>query len=137
MVLQLLLGLASLGLQASALSDQRESTRLQRQQQQVSARRERRQMIRQGQQQAAAARAMAAGTGTLQSSGFFGGQSSLTSQIGTNLGFATQMSGLSQQINTLSDRAQFKSGLSSLAMTAYDLNRNRTPGVPNILPEGY
>jgi len=72
---------------------------LQERQQQIATRRSRRQAIRQAQIVRAQAISAGANYGGLQGSGLAGGLSSLGSQVGAELGFSTQMSGISSDIN--------------------------------------
>lgn len=89
------------------------------QQQQVA--RERRSAIRANIIRRSQLRAQAEAANVAGSSGFFGGQTSLTSQLGANLGFGSTMSGLSQEYTQLtaqaadfSARAQMGSAIGSL-----------------------
>lgn len=77
----------------------RESLGLQQEQQELQTRRSRRASIREFQIRRAAAVAGAVGSGSFDSSGGAGGIGSLGSQLGSNLGFSTAMSGLSGEIN--------------------------------------
>ena len=80
-------------------SAQRKSLRAQRQQQAVQTRRSRRASIREAQIRRATAVSGAVGAGSFGGSGSQGGIGSIASQLGNNLGFSTQMSGLSDRIN--------------------------------------
>ena len=53
-------------------------------------------------------------TGTQSSSGFLGGMSSLTSQLGSNLGFGSMMSGLGENYTALSGLAAQQSAESAM-----------------------
>lgn len=109
-------------------SGQRKAARAQQQQQQLATRRSQRQAIRQYQIQRAQAMASAQGSGTMASSGVAGGVGGLSSQLGESLGFSTQMSGLSQDINSGMSRASFGSGLANFGMMGvyYGLSRGAT-----------
>lgn len=95
-------------------SGQRKAAKAQQQQQALATRRSQRQAIRQYQIQRAQSVASAQGSGTMASSGVAGGVGGLSSQLGESLGFSTQMSGLSQNINRGMSLANFGSGLASL-----------------------
>ena len=71
----------------------------QRQQQQVQAARSRRAAFREAQLKRAQAVARADAVGAAQGSGVSGGLSSLQSQLGSGLGYASQQTGLSNQIS--------------------------------------
>ena len=76
------------------------------QQQQVA--RERRSAVRSAVVNRAAMRAQAEAANVATSSGFLGGQTSVFSQLGANLGFGSTMSGLSQEYTKLTaDAADF------------------------------
>lgn len=105
--------------------EQRKASRLSQRQQEVIARRERRQTQRAAQIQRAQAVATAAGTGSLESSSAAGGIGSISSQVGEQIGFANQVSGLSRQINSAQASAQRGSGLAKLGglgMQVFPLN---------------
>lgn len=100
---------------------QKESLRLQKEQQAVQTRRSRRSQIREMQIRRASAMAGAEGAGTSTGSGAMGGIGSLGSQLGANMGFSTQMSGLSAGINAAEQKnisGQFISGMGQLAFNA-------------------
>lgn len=107
----LILGLAS-------LSEQQKAARKQGEQQVLQRRRSIRQLIRERQIKRAEARVAAESAGLQASSGFFGGQTSLSSQAGGALGYGGAMSGLSQEISSAQANAQMLSGLSSLSFQA-------------------
>jgi hypothetical protein len=54
--------------------------------------------------------------GVTGGSGLAGGQASLSSQLGGSLGFAGQMSGLSQEISMQQSRAQTAGAIAGLGM---------------------
>lgn len=99
----------------------RESVRLQKQKTATETRRSRRQAIRQAQLQQSQARAVAAGAGALGGSALAGGQSALTSQLGTQLGYSTQLSGISQGITEASGRAAEGADLASLGFSGLNM----------------
>lgn len=97
---------------------QEETARLKQQQQELASRRSQRKAIREAQLVRAQAIASAQGSGTLQGSGAAGGIGSISSQLGTELGFASQMTGLSRDItqsqinaSNAAGRADFGSSL--------------------------
>jgi hypothetical protein len=71
---------------------------LQRKQQELATRRERRSAIRQAQIQRAQTQSAAGGAGALGGSAVSGGLGSLTSQLGSGLGYSSQQSGISGDI---------------------------------------
>lgn len=73
----------------------------QQKQQDESYRRQQRAAVREAQLRRAQGMATAQGAGVAQSSLTSGGVSSIGSQLGSTLGFGSQMSGLSQQITNL------------------------------------
>jgi len=97
-----------------AASAQRRATETQMRQQEVQARASRRRSIRAAQVQRAQTLASAQGLGATGSSAVAGGISSLSSQLGTSLGFQTQMSGLSRDISTFSMQADRATGQAQL-----------------------
>ena len=99
--------------------ERREATRLQEQQQTLSTRRSRRQAIRQAQIQRANAVAAAGSLNALQGSSIAGGTSSLGSQLGSGLGFSTQMTGISRGISQASARAERFGTLGNLGFAAF------------------
>ena len=100
--LQVLSTAAVVGGTVASVKANREVVNLQKQKTSTEARRSRRQAIRQAQLQQAQARSIAAGAGALGGSALAGGQAALTSQLGTQLGYSTQLSGLSQGITAAS-----------------------------------
>lgn len=81
-------------------------TQVTMQRQQVA--RQRRQSIRANIIRRAQARAQAQAAGVETSSGFLGGRGSAISQLGTNLGYGSMMSGLGQQYTSLTGEASFQ-----------------------------
>lgn len=97
----------------------KEQARLQGQQQALQARRSRRQAIRQTQLARAQAIASAQSAGGLGGSGASGGIGSLSSQLGTGLGYSTQMSGLSKGISAASLSESRASGIANIGGTLF------------------
>jgi len=86
---------------AVSINQQKKVSAATRRQQGLSARRSQRQAIREAQIRRAQSQVQAGAMGVTGGSGLAGGQASLSSQLGGSLGFAGQMSGLSQQITML------------------------------------
>lgn len=82
--------------------------------QRQQATRQRRQAIRANIIRRAQARAQAQAAGVETSSGFAGGVGSLSSQLGTNLGFGSMMSGLGQQFTDLTGQANYQASRASM-----------------------
>ena len=119
---------ASVAGAVTAYRGQKKAAQAQQQQQAVSTTRSRRQAIRASQIQRAQAIASAQGAGTLSSSGVAGGIGGLSSQLGSEMGFSTQMSGLSQLISSglaQASRGQAIAGLGGAAMQ-YGMYRGAT-----------
>lgn len=93
---------------------QKRAAGLQRQQQQLQSRRSQRQAVREAQLRRAQAQVQAGALGVTGGSGLAGGQASLSSQLGGSLGFAGQMSGLSQGISMQQSRAQTGQAIAGL-----------------------
>ena len=129
--------LLSVGLQAAAMVQQQKQVELSKKQSTVRARQERLQMIRQQQLQQAQARAYAASAGALKTSAIQGGLSSLSSQVGSQLGYATQMSGLSGQITDASSREAMFGTLSGISAGLSNVDWGTNKKYPDILPKGY
>lgn len=85
-----------------------------REQQQIGSRRSRRQAIREAQIRRAQTLAVAGGAGGLTGSAVAGGIGSLGSQLASNFGYSSQMSGLSSLINMGQQQAGFGQGLQAL-----------------------
>ena len=84
-------------------------------QQELSYSRSQKQAIREAQIRRAQATASAQSMGALSSSGFAGGVSSLSSQVGSTLGYSTQLSGLSKEQSMYQTRAANYSAFADLA----------------------
>lgn len=89
----------------AAASTAQQATQVQIQQQRETATRQRRSAVRSSIIARARGQQIAQQQGVATSSGFQGGISSLSSQLGANLGFGSMMSGLGQQFTGLSGLA--------------------------------
>lgn len=98
---------------------QKRAAGLQRQQQQLQSRRSQRQAVRESQILRAQGQVQAGALGVTAGSGLAGGQASLSSQLGGNIGFAGQMSGLSQNISMQQSRAQTAGAVAGLGGTLF------------------
>ena len=103
---------AKSGKQAVAIQQQAAATQIK--QQKAQATQARRSAVRSSIIARGSATQRAAVTGGIGGSGFLGGQSSLMSQLGANLGFGGMMSGLSSDYTQLSSDAAAASGRSQL-----------------------
>ena len=124
--------------QKSSRAQQR-SVELQQRQQELAAQRSRRQAIREMQIRRATALSTSQGAGTITSSGAAGGIGALSSQTGEQLGFSTQMSGLSRQISSANQAALSAeasaarwSGIGSIGGDLMTFSYNRSPQVQNF-----
>tara|TARA_R100001460_G_scaffold8900_1_gene21867 strand:+ start:4472 stop:5038 length:567 start_codon:yes stop_codon:yes gene_type:complete len=109
--------------ESARLARRAAETRLTMQKQEAA--RSRRQAVRANILRRAQARAQAQAAGVETSSGFAGAMGSLSSQLGTNLGYGSQMSGLGEQYTTLTgdanlaaSRAQTFQKVASLGFSA-------------------
>lgn len=95
------------GLAGAAISmdQQREAAKQAEAARRVQTRRQNVQALREAQIKRAMLAQQSASTGTLGSSGFEGGTSSLQSQLGSNLGFANQMTEFNRNISRYQQRA--------------------------------
>lgn len=98
----------TVGATAASVKAQKQATRAnvaiaeqQQKQQDETYRRQQRAAVREAQLRRAQGMAMSQGAGVAQSSLTSGGVSSIGSQLGSTLGFGSQMSGISQQITNL------------------------------------
>ena len=118
------LAIAGAGLALSAAGTymsyrgQKKAADAQAQQQALSVRRSRRQAIREAQIRRAQTTAVTGAAGGLTGSGYAGGIGSLGSQLATNFGFGTQMSGLSSLVNQGMQQAGVGSAISSIGNLA-------------------
>lgn len=114
-----------------------QQVRLQERQQTVATRRSRRQAVRQMQLQRASAVAGSVGAGSFGGSGSFGGIGSLGSQLGEQMGFSTQMSGISSGINMAQRKAVTWDTIGQLGQMAFNYgSANYIPGQPAGNPDG-
>ena len=90
-------------------------------QQQITSRRSKRQAIREAQIRRAQTLAAAGGAGGLTGSAVAGGIGSLGSQLASNFGYSSQMSGLSSLINMGQQQAGFGKGLQALGQQVQSL----------------
>ena len=93
-----------------ALQVQQEAVQTQIRQQEQQVARQRRSAVRQTILARSRARAQAATRQQLGGSGYLGGMASLSSQLGSNLGYGSMMSGLSTQYTTLTGQAAYLQG---------------------------
>lgn len=89
-------------------------------QQELSYSRSQKQAIREAQIRRATATASAQSMGALASSGFSGGVSSLSSQVGSTLGYSSQLSGLSKEQAMYQSQAATLGAMSNLAFAGSD-----------------
>lgn len=104
----------------------------QRQQQRAQAAESRRRAFREIQAKRAQARAQAQALGATGGSGVAGGISSLSSQFGSALGFGSQMSGLSQDINMFQAQAASAAARSEMFSTASSFLGNNLGGFETV-----
>jgi hypothetical protein len=102
--------------QVAGVVQQQRAAKAQQRQQEVATRESRRQSIRQAQLARASAISAGANLGAMQSSSLAGGLGSLGSQFGSQLGFSTEMSGLSRKISSLQQSAGMLNSFGDLAM---------------------
>lgn len=124
---------ASISASSRAMKALKESSRVQIRQQEAQATRARRSAVRRGLIARARAANVAATTGMTETSAVMGGLGSLSSQVGANLGYGSMMSGLSQQLTSLSGiatqaqgQAQLFGQIANLAMPFADFGRVAT-----------
>lgn len=96
---------ASVGGTVASMSAQKKAAKASKKQQDLSTTRSNRQAIREAQLQRAQTVAAGASMGALGGSALAGGLGSLGSQLGSGLGFSSQMSGLSADIEKFQNRA--------------------------------
>lgn len=104
-----------------AHNQQKKASKAAEQQQLLQDRRQRMQAIRSAQIQRASAIMSSIGAGSSESSGAMGGIGSIGSQLGTELGFGSQMSNLSGDINRANRSASMWSGVAGLGMTGFNM----------------
>jgi len=122
------------GSTAVSINQQKKASAASRRQQGLSARRSQRQAIREAQIRRAQSQVQAGAMGVTGGSGLAGGQSSLSSQLGGSLGFAGQMSGLSQEITMAQSRAQTAGAVAGLGMQAFANSADISAGLKKIFP---
>ena len=131
--------IATVGGTIASVSAQRSASRAQQRQETLSTRRSQRAAVREAQIRRAQTLASAQGFGALDGSGVAGGTSSLSSQLGEALGFSTQMSGISHQINKYRTQADFWGGVSNLGGSLFNmglaLNKGNSNPPPNRPPQ--
>ena len=103
-----------------AYSQSRKAGKAAERQQTLSTQRSNRAAIREAQLRRATALNTANQVGAGTSSGIAGGVSSLSSQLGSGLGYSTQMSGLSAEISKYSQRAQLWGDIAKLGSMTFD-----------------
>lgn len=104
---------------------QKKSAAAQEKQQQVASRHSRREAIRGAQLARAQSVAIASSQGATGSSAALGGAGSVGSQLGSGLGYSTQMSGLSREITKYSAQAQRGADLASIGGTLFNFGYQR------------
>jgi type II secretory pathway pseudopilin PulG len=114
---------------------QKKAARAQQLQQAVATRRSRRQAVREMQIRRAQAVASAQASGTLGSSGAAGGIGSLTSQLGSEMGFSTQMSGLSADISSGMAQANRGGAIAGLGGAAMQFGLDRGASFSGLFPK--
>lgn len=117
---------------AVSIKQGKEASAATRRQQGLSARRSQRQAIRESQIRRAQSQVQAGAMGVTAGSGLAGGQASLSSQLGSNIGFAGQMSGLSQQISMAQSRAQTAGAVADLGMQAFANRDDISAGLKDL-----
>lgn len=113
---------------------QKKMAAAQQKQQEVSTRRDRMQAIREMQIKRAQAISSAQGAGALDSSGAIGGIGSMSSQLGSNLGFSTQMSALSANISRYAQQASKYSSIAGLGSQLFSAAGGFGAFAPNRPP---
>ena len=103
----------------SQIKEQKRQASAQRQQQQVQARRSQRQAVREAQIRRAQAQAQAGALGVTGGSALGGGLSSLSSQLGSNIGTAGQLSGLSNRISMAGQSAATAGAIAGLGSSVF------------------
>jgi len=114
------------------VGQQRKAAALSREQQALATRKSRRQAIRASQIQRAQSVASAQGAGVLQGSGAQGGIGALSSQLGSEFGFSTQMSGLSGDIGRAQSRANTFGSVAGLGGSLFNFGVNQGADFSNL-----
>ena len=131
-VIAAIAGVAAVAGTAVSINQQKKAIKATRRQQGLSARRSQRQAIRESQIRRAQSQVQAGAMGVTAGSGLAGGQASLSSQLGSNIGFAGQMSGLSQQISMAQSRAQTAGAVADLGMQAFANRDDISAGLKDL-----
>lgn len=118
--LTLVLGAVSVAGTAKSLSLQKKAAAASTRQQELVAARDRRQAIREAQIRRAQGMSSAQAMGVAGSSVSGGGAASIGSQLGSTLGFSSQMSGLSANITRLSSQASMYGDIAGLAAGGFN-----------------
>jgi hypothetical protein len=105
---------------AASINQQKKAAALQQRQSELQNRRSQRQAIREAQIRRAQAVSSSVAGGSNLGSGIAGGISSLGSQVGETLGFSSQYSGLSKQINLATQRANTFSSIGKFGFGLFD-----------------
>lgn len=101
-------------------------------QQQLSARQSQRQAVREAQIRRSQTMAAGQALGVVGSSGVSGGTSSLGSQLGGSLGFASQMSGLSTNISNFGTQANNQAALAQLGFATMSASEDIAGGFKKL-----
>jgi hypothetical protein len=105
---------------AKSISLQKKAAATSQRQQELVSARDRRQAIREAQIRRAQGLASAQALGVVGSSLTGGGSASIGSQLGSTLGFSSQMSGLSSRITRLSSQASMYGDIAGLAAGGFN-----------------
>ena len=112
---------ATVGGTVMQYSAQKKAAKAAQRQQNLSTQRSNRQAIREAQLQRAQAIAAGASMGALGGSALAGGLGSLGAQLGSGLGFSSQMSSLSNDINKFQQRAATWGAVASMGGSLFQL----------------
>lgn len=110
---------AAVGGTVMAYKQQKKAAAAQRKQQELATERSNRESIREAQLRRAMAISAASSMGALGGSALGGGLASLGSQLGSGLGFSSQMSGLSRDIEKYTQKAQTWGSIASMGSTLF------------------
>lgn len=110
---------ATVGGTIASVNAQKRASRLQQEQQTLATRRSQRQAVREAQIRRAQTMSAGQALGASGGSGVAGGISSLGSQLGSSLGFASQMSGLSNQISMAQSRVATAGAIAGLGSSVF------------------
>ena len=121
---------AAVGGTIATVNAQNRASRLQREQQQLATRQSQRQAIREAQIRRAQTMSSAQALGAVGGSAVAGGTASLNSQLGSSLGFSSQMSGLSNQIGMAQSRANTASAIANLGGSVFQTAMSYDPFAP-------